>query len=469
MKQYKTTIIAIIVIAVIVGAYFIISPMIGNDDDSPVAPTTNTQETGENVFPVSDSKEITKYECNLVDNIVLEKQKGEWVCTTYMDIPINQADIVYDLNRVLSCVATVVYDGEITGETIKNYDINEAEYIKITDEEGKTYTLCFGMQKPGSAANFAMVKENSKIYLMNTTYKGYATITLENIIHTELFSYSDTSKIKNLIIYKNGEKFVDLSANIMVGGRTWNMSYPLERKGNDTQLEQIITSVSTLTTMEYIEGDCKDLSKYGLEIPEFVISLKDNKGVQKMSLGKKVPEGNAYYCLIGDNNVFSVAAESLSFVDDTELEYMNTYIYIESYEKLKSAEVSINCDGIEEKFELGIEITEDAEKRFFNSQLMDTEDKEDAFKHLHTSIYELNLTGLCDAPAQKGECLISIKYTSVDGVENIVEGYRRDDNTMYLYMDGEFMGGYEMTRQITGSETGYGIVGSLKALEDLLS
>ena len=87
---------------------------------------------------------------------------------------------------------------------------------------------------------------------------------------------------------------------------------------------------------------------------------------------------------------------------------------------------------------------------------------------MNTSIYELNLVGLDDEPKEKGELLITVKYTCEDGVYEI-KGYRRDETTMYLYMNDIYCGGYDYIRQVTGSSQAYGIKGSLEELQKILA
>ena len=81
-------------------------------------------------------------------------------------------------------MAVLVYEGEITDEIIKNYEISRTEYSKVQLKDGTEYTLHFGMQKPGTSSCFAVVEEMNKVYLMNSTYKDSIIITKENLLHT---------------------------------------------------------------------------------------------------------------------------------------------------------------------------------------------------------------------------------------------------------------------------------------------
>ena len=318
MKQYKTTIISLIVITVVLAGFFVVSSLINKDDTGNTAVPTAQENTTERVFNFTSVSQVQAYECNIVDDIKLERQgEKDWTCPTYDEIELYTTGINAALNSVRACMASVVYEGEITEEIIKNYDISRSEYIKITLKDGTVYTLRFGMQKPGTAMHFAVVEESKKVYLINSTYKEASVLTKENLLYTKIFDFNDKGKIKDIEIYKKGQQFLSLSSTFTEDSRTWTMNYPLSRPGADSYIENIIDAVVSLYTSEYIEGDCKDLSKYGLDNPAYVLKLTDNKGMQTLTIGNKVPEGGEFYCIFGEgNNVFTVSMESIAFTDD---------------------------------------------------------------------------------------------------------------------------------------------------------
>lgn len=464
MKQYKTTIISLIIIVVVVAAFFIVSSFVGKDDEETATPTSQETET-ESVFGFSSIKDIQSYESNVIDEIKLERDSnGDWQCTNYENIELYEAGINTALSSVKSCMAAVVYEGEITDEIIKTYGISRTQYVKVTLKDGTVYTLRFGMQKPGVSMYFAALEEKNKVYLLNSTYKNAATITKENLLYTQIFDFNDVGKIRLMEVYKKGELFMSLSSKFTEDSKTWTMSHPLARPCDDSYVEEVINSVTSLFTSEYIEGDCEDLAKYGLENPAYVLRLTDNKGTQTLSIGNRIPEGGEFYCVFGGStNVFTIAMESVAFTDDSVIKYMNANIFNRMYTVLESIQVEITCGDINETFTMGYDIWEDGEQLYFNEKpLADDYSTIRAFRRLNTAVYSLDLVGLAEEPAQKGERLIKITYTmSADGEVVVVEGFRADETTMSLYENGIYCGGYDYIRQITEDNDSYGIMGTL--------
>jgi len=466
MKQYKTTIISLVVIVVMLVGFFVTWSLIDKDKtDAQTATPTETVET-ESVFDFSSVSKIKLYECNIVDDIKLQRDSsGNWLSTTHADVDLYAVGINSALNSVKSCRATSVYEGEITDEVIKNYQISRTEYVKITLDDGKTYTLRFGMQKPGEMMFFAVLMEKEKVYLINSTYKEAAILTAEDLLHTKIFDFNDPGKINAVKVYKKGELFMSLNSQFTQDSRTWTMKQPIERPGKDSYIEELLSAVNSLYTSEYIESNCEDLAKYGLDNPSYEIQLTDNKGTQTLLIGNRVPEGGELYCIFGgNNNVFTVSMESIAFTDDSVIKYMNANIFNRMYTTLESIKVEITCGDINETFTMGYDIWEDGEQLYFNDNpLSDNKAAIKAFKRMNTAIYSLDLIGLEAEPETKGELLIRITYTmSKTGEVVVVEGYRIDETVMSLYENGVYCGGYEYIRQITGDNNSYGIMGTLE-------
>ena len=274
----KPLYIVLIVVAVIIVLLAILY-FLGKKLEKKQAELATKEIETESVFGFSSISEIQAYESNVVDDIKLERDSsGNWSCSTYENIKLYTAGINTALSSVRSCMAAVVYQGEITDEVIKNYEISRTQHIKVTLKDGTVYTLRFGMQKPGEAMYFAGVEQKGNVYLINSTYKNAATLTKENLLYTQIFDFNDKGKIKNVEVHKKGEMFMSLTSKFTEDSRTWTMNYPLERPCDDSYVEEVISSVTSIFTSEYIEGDCEDLSKYGLDNPAYYLKLTDNKG-----------------------------------------------------------------------------------------------------------------------------------------------------------------------------------------------
>ena len=69
----------------------------------------------------------------------------------------------------------------------------------------------------------------------------------------------------------------------------------------------------------------------------------------------------------------------------------------------------------------------------------------------------------------KGEKACTITYNRQDGTSCVVEAYERDEATVYLYVDGEYMGGYCDSWRIFSETDHQGLWGTIKAYEALIN
>ena len=111
MKQYKTTIISLVVIVVMLVGFFVTWSLIDKDKTDAQTATPTESIATESVFDFSSISKINLYECNIVDNIKLQRDSsGNWLSTTHADVDLYAVGINSALNSVKSCSATSVYE-----------------------------------------------------------------------------------------------------------------------------------------------------------------------------------------------------------------------------------------------------------------------------------------------------------------------------------------------------------------------
>ena len=100
MKQYKVTFISLIVLAVVLAGYFLISGLIGgepsNDDQDQVR--------RERVLAFNPNR-VVKIETHYKEDFVLEKIDDKWVCTSHDDLKVHESSIISILNSWPTCRA----------------------------------------------------------------------------------------------------------------------------------------------------------------------------------------------------------------------------------------------------------------------------------------------------------------------------------------------------------------------------
>lgn len=90
----------------------------------------------------------------------------------------------------------------------------------------------------------------------------------------------------------------------------WTLSTPTDIAADSSVLSSIVINASSISVDKLIEGDAKDLSVYGLDKPNVVVTVKPKEGDEiVIDIGSKTPTNSGYYAkLHNENNVYILSS-----------------------------------------------------------------------------------------------------------------------------------------------------------------
>lgn len=472
MKKYKTTIIALIVIIVALAAYFIVNGTLSGRTQTPSTTDPEDEETFDVInFSTDQVKKIEYNNGSEVITVAL-RYDDTWECTSNPELPVVQANVKTLLTVLRNAKGAVAYEEEITDEVRTLYGIDDKKIISYTLKDDKVVTLSIGMKKPGASANYVCVtgvpEQKDRIYVLTTTHLDSLVFSKHDLISTTVFDFTDTAKIRSLTIKKSGQLFVDAIADLSGENREWKCLYPIVRAADDDTIEAIITAAATFATDDHIESNPSNLAKYGLEVPYYELTIGDNKKSITLTLGNKTPDGSSYYCLVtGLNDVLTIPSESITFSDESQVNFVYKYAYMVNYADL--TDIYLTYAG--QSYHLKYEITDDDETLYFNginTYISKDQDYRYDFKCIGTSLYGISIAEIEITPNHTDEVILVADYHLNDGSKVNLTCYKRDDYTFCAYVDGEYIGGYTSMRKLTGTKENYGLTGCLLNIKSLL-
>lgn len=474
MKQYKTAIIAILLIVVALAAFLVVKNM--RPEDAGSAEPTADANSGY-VFPFSTKpatqSKIVGIECVGTEHLTLEKKNGTWACTTYPEIQVSEGTVKSLLAKFYSYNGAVVYEGAVTDETKVDFGLDGHTKIVVTMEDETVYTAIFGGMNTASTAHYIWLEGSETIYLYAKGFQDGVLLGKVDLISKTIFDFSDAGQIVRAVVWQGGVRKMELSATISgeAGAtRNWTMSLPLARKGHNKNIESWLTKVLAVTIANVAESDCADLSVYGLSPAAYSVSFTSPEKTITLHIGNKTKDGKQYYASIGDSRDVYLVGESVSaFKDADALLYMDKIVYMVMYTELSNVRITMN--GVTRTMTYEFDQDNNPTYIFEGHRISDEySDAGQGFSRLLTSLYYLEMTALelPGVPTIQGEVLCEIEYELRDGSKHTVVCAKRDATTMYYYVDGEYIGGYGPQYYLTSSAEKYGVQGCIDSLVKIM-
>lgn len=474
MKQYKTAIIAFFLIVIAVVAFLVVKNVQNGNPDATEPPA---EDNSGYVFPFSTDEttqnKITGIECVGTEHLTLEKQNGSWVCTTYPDVQVLETNVSSLIAKLYSYNGAIVYEGPVTETVRADFGLDGQTKLVITMKDGTAYTAIFGGMNTAATAHYIWLEGSEIIYLYAEGFQEGVLLNKADLISKTIFDFSDAGQIVRATVWQNGVRQMDLSATLSGEAdatRNWTMSYPLERAGNNKNIEAWLTKVLAITIADIAESNCTDLSVYGLSPASYTASFTSPEKTIILRIGNKTKDGTQYYAAVGDGRDVYLINESLvTFKDSDPLLYMDKVVYMMMYTEL--ANVRITMNGV--TYTMTYEFDEDNNPTYIfeGHRISDIySEAGEGFSRLLTSLYYLEMTALdLPGPAEmQGEILCEIHYELRNGITNTVVCTKRDAATMYYYVNGEYIGGYGPQYYLTSDAAQYGVQGCIESLVEIM-
>jgi len=89
--------------------------------------------------------------------------------------------------------------------------------------------------------------------------------------------------------------------------RDWRIIEPVKQKADNYRVDNILSKIDEMKTEKFVAGEASQLSEYGLDQPDVVVTLifNDDK-TEKLLVGKKLPESESAYGKLASGKVVFV-------------------------------------------------------------------------------------------------------------------------------------------------------------------
>ncbi len=391
-KKIISIIAAVIVLALLTAAYFLLSrveaPSENNEKNN-----TITEYTSLLSIP---SDTITRYSIKTADfEYALVKNNDEWAVEGKEFIRLDSVKV----DELIKAAAVINADDVIenAGELISyGLDKPHAEIKLFAD--GAEYDIKIGNAAPTQDRYYITFNNDGKVYTLfnssakamiqsidNLRMKNLHNITEEGLKKLDEFVSMVIEKPNGNIISirrKNAEELQnDIAANAFI------MDKPYYKNINTDTFEQyLFEKIPNLKIISYVEDAPNDLSKYGLDQSQkTVLRFQTVNEKLELELGKE--ENGMYYAkLPSENSVFTLSANELSVLKLETFKLLDPSIYLAFIGDVESVEFK---SGSGESIMFGIEDMGDNSYKYYAN---DKEVEEKKFQAIYQEIIALSFT-----------------------------------------------------------------------------
>lgn len=244
-KQAMKMAAAVVVLAVAVGGYFLMRHWNSSESDAQDESTTIelTSLTGSDVEKFSYVYNDKTYS--------FVKENETWYYEEDRDFPLKQTSIEGKLSSVVSTTAT--RELEADSEALTEYGLDSpVNTITLTDSEGNETVFEIGDANDSTGEYYCRLNRSNKVYMISSSLNSMMSFDIYTIADMDSFPYIESSRVKALSV-DNGSEVKDYDSE---------------------EDSAAYTAVGSLYYSSHVDYNCTDLSRYGLDQPQYIITIK---------------------------------------------------------------------------------------------------------------------------------------------------------------------------------------------------
>lgn len=468
MKNKKGLIAGIIILLLLLGAYFLLR-YLNLDEDS-----TEEEDATETVFKI-DAADISNIEIVSGENTFdFSHEDDTWNYVQDEKFPLSESSILDKVSGLTSVSSDRIIENP---ENLGDYGLEDPEVTAtITDTEGETTKLALGSTNDAvSGCYMSLNDDTSKIYLVDTSLKTNLEFSLSDIAEKEDIPSITGTTITSVTIQKpegTARLYQDSSSET---GWTFADIDGTTVPADSSLVSTYTGNFSTLSWTDYVTYDLNDLGSYGLDNPSVItVDYKveeeaedsgsedadtEDTATEKSSqdstedtdedstvtvdkqmvmlLGSQTADGNYYYGKLQDEScIYTIGVSTIQGITDIEKEdFLSKKVADYSFADLDTVTFTRNGstyvaskETVEKENEDG-ETTEET-KYLINDKEIETTD----FNSFYNLITAMTWQSQDENAQPSGDPDISINFHKEGGINVTVDYYSYDTN-FYLVID----------------------------------
>lgn len=332
MKKKQRNIFALVVVlAVLVGAYFYVS----NRPKEQV----ETNETIEICKVPKDDIVKMVLESRDGTTLTFEKKDDKWTVDYPYPVVLDQTSVDDIAYSFASLYAERIIDED--PEDLSVYGLDKPAVVaKAFLKDGTQKVLYLGNKTPAGNTYYLMAEGDPKVYSVWMNHGEHFSYKLSDVRERDLIEIK-TQELTYLKITKKGKPTIEIERNDEQSEEepqfslsVWKMVQPYKepRGVASDKFQTVLDGISSLTNnaiKEFIEDNPQDLSKYGLDDPVAELIVKDSENTLHLYFGKDTDDGKSVYFKTADSkSVYTMDRSKIEFLDTKPFDIVDKFAFI---------------------------------------------------------------------------------------------------------------------------------------------
>jgi len=285
MRKYVNTLAAVIILAVLWGAFTYYDRRKG--PSVPVGTTVETK-TVEKLLSL-DSKHIQSFNVNLKDAapVSCRLESGKWVIEEPQNLAADQATISSFLNSLTSVSVDEVVDPHPVN--LKDFGLDPpSETLQVsTDAKPAQFALLLGDETPTGSDVYAQVGGNPRVFTLASYEKTSLAKTLFDLRDKRAVTL-DADQIQKIEVHSKDKNYTLVKNPEGV----WDLVLPPPVRAESYSVTSLVSQLRGLSMTSVVAENKKKPAPYGFGSPTMTVKLTAPAGSQELVLGKK--DGEKY-------------------------------------------------------------------------------------------------------------------------------------------------------------------------------
>ena len=199
---------------------------------------------------------------------------------------------------------------------------------KYTD--GKSNVFLVGDMSPAGDTYYMMVEGGDKVFTVWMNVGNSYLKTPDSMLNIQKIQLTQ-EEIQSVTVLKKGEPVLEMTNQTHekdVSLSPWRIIKPWKRSVDTDALNTYLQAILAVSMNSVVEGDAKDLAKYGLDHPEYDVTISGEKKSDQLLFGKAADSYNTYVKFANSNTVYTMSTNLMDFTKTTAYKLMDKMILL---------------------------------------------------------------------------------------------------------------------------------------------